>query len=279
LISLCLVQSLAYPADSDLDEDLRTLISSPKQTLTALSQIDVEAAELLQIYLSGYATLRRFYDLRDEELNLKRGQNPNLRPIARKKEAAAALIAVINSAEDNIHGGLYDSDRGAVVQVDGLLALLGEALPFVNLPKRILTLPQVFALLKAIEDLQTVTSRVYAQCEECFQSTIANAHGSHVLSSSPRALLKKSLSSMTSSSGFSLIGSEMLASAEEEGGRTGRSMGSSGVLLKAEVKRGWDWRTALRRGVKGEDVLRVLRLGLAKEVARGWLEGDEGGLS
>ncbi|KAI9880783.1 MAG: hypothetical protein M1830_000219 [Pleopsidium flavum] len=275
LISLCLVQSFAYPPDSDLDEDLKTLITTPKPTLTALSQIDLEAAELLQIYLSGYATLRRFYDLRDEEVRLKEGQKPSHRPIARKKAAAAALIAVITSAEDNIHGGLYDPDRGAVIQVDGLLALLGEALPFIDQPKRILTLPQVFALLKAIEDLQTVTSRVYAQCEECFQSTIANAHGSQVLSTSPRAVMKKSLSNMTASSGFSLIGSEMLASAGEVDERTGRSMGSSGVLVKGEVKRGWDWRNGLGRGVKGEDVLRVLRVGLAKEVARGWLDGDE----
>jgi hypothetical protein len=50
---------------------------------------------------------------------------------------------------------------------------------------------------------------------------------------------------MTSSSGFSLIGSEMLASAEEEeGGRVDRW---EVVLLKAEVKR-WDWRTAWWRG-------------------------------
>ena len=55
-----------------------------------------------------------------------------MRPIARKKAAATALLAVIASATDNIHGGLYDEQRGAVVQVDGLLALLGEALVFVD---------------------------------------------------------------------------------------------------------------------------------------------------
>lgn len=65
-------------------------------------------------------------------MNLKEGQKPSLRPIARKRAAATALLAVINSAADNIHGGLYDKERASVVPVDGLLALLGEALLFVN---------------------------------------------------------------------------------------------------------------------------------------------------
>jgi hypothetical protein len=58
-------------------------------------------------------------------------------------------------------------------------------------------------------------------------------------------------------------------------------LGNSGVLVpfangqdktrKEEVKRGWDWRAGLPRtagGVKGEVVLRLLRLGLAREVGR-----------
>lgn len=84
------------------------------------------------MYLTGYASLRKFYDLRDEEVNLKEGGKPSLRPFARKKAAISALLAVINSAADNIHGGLYDPESEAIVQIDGLLTLLGEALPFVN---------------------------------------------------------------------------------------------------------------------------------------------------
>ena len=87
---------------------------------------------MLHTHLTGYATLRKFYDLRDEEVNLEQGQKPRLRPIARKNAAATALLAVINSAADSIHGGLYDEDRGSIVQVDGLLALLGEAMVFVD---------------------------------------------------------------------------------------------------------------------------------------------------
>ena len=94
--------------------------------------MDPKAAEMLHTYLTGYATLRKFYDLRDEEINLEKGQKPTMRPNARKIAAATALLAVINSAADNIHGGLYDESRASVVQVDGLLSLLGEALVFVN---------------------------------------------------------------------------------------------------------------------------------------------------
>ena len=94
--------------------------------------MDPKAAEMLHTYLTGYATLRKFYDLRDEEINLEEGQKPMARPNARKIVAATALLAVISSAADNIQGGLYDENRGSVVQIDGLLSLLGEALVFVN---------------------------------------------------------------------------------------------------------------------------------------------------
>ena len=40
-------------------------------------------------------------------------------------------------------------------------------------------------------------------------------------------------------------------------------------------QRGWDWRVEVKEGSTGADVLRVLRLGLAKEVARAWLDGEK----
>ncbi len=131
-----------------------------------------------------------------------------------------------------------------------------------------LSLSQCFALLKAIEDLQTVTSRVYAQCEECFRSTLDAYQGRRALASS-RELLKKTMTSMSSS--FSLVGSSMLNSESSNG------IGSSRGLVKPQEdkKRGWDWRKGLAEDAKGEDVLRILRLGLAKDVARHWIsEGN-----
>ena len=94
--------------------------------------MDPKAAEMLHTHLTGYATLRKFYDLRDEEVNSETDQHPRARAKARKTAAATALLAVINSAADNIQGGLFDENRGSVVQVDGLLSLLGEALVFIN---------------------------------------------------------------------------------------------------------------------------------------------------
>jgi hypothetical protein len=82
--------------------------------------------------LSGYFTLRKFYDLRDEAL--LNHQPTTLGPIARKRAAASALMTVIASAADNIQGGIFDPSSPAIVSVDGLLALLGEALVFIDQP-------------------------------------------------------------------------------------------------------------------------------------------------
>lgn len=86
----------------------------------------------MQFHFSGYATLRRFYETRDEGFTPKERGQRQRRPLARKMAAAEALVAVIRSSCDSIYGGLYDPDRDSAVQVDGLLALLGEALVFVS---------------------------------------------------------------------------------------------------------------------------------------------------
>jgi len=89
---------------------------------------------------------------------------------------------------------------------------------------------------------------------------------------SPRELLKKSISNLTSSSGFSLVGSSMLEESEVSSNMGRRRRSSGGGVLDA--KRGWDWRKGLKREAKGEDLLRILRLGLARDVARVWIGGD-----
>jgi hypothetical protein len=132
LVAHCLVKSIAYPPPADLDNSLSSLITSPKQTLTKLASLDSEAAQLLSNNLSGYATIRKFYDLRDQEVMLKTGEKPLHRPMARKRAAANALTVIISSAASSIRGGLYDPEVETVVQVDVLLPLLGEALVFVN---------------------------------------------------------------------------------------------------------------------------------------------------
>lgn len=281
LISYSLVQSRAYPVENEIDEGLRSLVGNPRTALADIAEVDPEAAEMLQFYLVGYACLRRFYTLRDE------GNVPGratLRPLARRRAAAKALIAAINSAADCIYGGLYDPSRQSAIQVDGLLTLLGEATALLASSstnptgKRALTTSQIYALLAAIEDLSTVSSRVYDATEECLQAALRNFHGSQP--PSPHAMLKKSLSSGTNSNfSFSMMGSEMLGRSEitSTGTGGGKSVGSSGVLVpgsKQEGGRAWDWRERFKeRDVTGRDVVRVLRVGLAEELSAAELEG------
>ncbi|KAF2677108.1 hypothetical protein K458DRAFT_379093 [Lentithecium fluviatile CBS 122367] len=263
LVAHCLVKSLAYPPPAELDDSLNSLITSPKQTLTKLSSLDSEAAQLLSNGLSGYATIRKFYDLRDEEVLLKT-EKPAHRPMARKRAAANALTVIISSAASSIQGGLYDPEVETVVQVDVLLPLLGEALVFVNQPKRTLTLRHLYSLLAAIEDLSTAPSMIQAQCEEVLNAT---------LGSSDSSLGKSTSNITTTSSQYSLIGSMDLSSIQ------GLSTESSAVLVKGgstldDAKRGWDWRKGFPRGAKGDDVIRVLRLGIAREIGRAFAEGE-----
>ncbi|KAL8713400.1 MAG: hypothetical protein Q9220_002599 [cf. Caloplaca sp. 1 TL-2023] len=282
LVSLSVIESKAFPPSISLDDNLRALVEKPKESLAALSNLDPEAAHLIHVQLTGYASLRRYYDIRDENLSASSSQGASPRPPTRRNAAIATLIAVINSAADNIHGGLYDEDRGSIIPVDGLLALLGEALVFINQPARELSLSQCLDLLKAIEDLETVTSRVYDQCEECFRCTLANGHTQRKPVEA-RDMLKKSISNMTSSSSaFSLIESSMMDSETRE------STGSEGVMIHMvadaagsavsrsdEARRGWDWRTGLKRDASGGELIRKMRIGLAQDIARAWVEGEE----
>ena len=103
-----------------------------------------------------------------------------------------------------------------------------------------------------------------AQCEEFFRATIA-------------AFESASVSASTSASEGKVFDPSKSIRKVVEGGK---SVLGAGVMAigpdgaSKEEKRGWDWRrgAGLMRGgggeVKGESLLRVLRLGLAREVGR-----------
>ena len=222
--------------------------------------------------LAGYATLRKFYEIRDDESI----------PLARRqKSAAAALTMVIASSDDNIRGGLYDASRDAIVGEDFLLALLGEALVFVNNSQRehgsspLISLEQLDILLKAIEDVQTVGSRVYETCQEFFQLVLASAPAL-LKGSTPADLMRKS----TERGSMVLSGTSMLASQLHRSVAGGGSPGKGAGPLppKGNAKRGWDWRSGLTSSTSAEDVLRILRLGLTKDLAKLWLVEADGGM-
>lgn len=253
-MSISLVESTCYPQDSELDDVLKRLLKERQVTLEQFAKTDLEAAELLGKMLSGYATLRRFYKLRDED------GKANKKSLLRRQQAAAALTAVIASADDNIRGGLYDDTRDAVVSEDFLLALIGEASVFVDQSPPVITLDQIDTLLKAIEDIQTVGSRVYDASDEFFKLVLASGQGK---GSTPADLLKQSTSSLGGS--FMMTGSSMIAS------QLHQSVVKSGVM-KGPVKRTWDWRTGVFSASSSHDVLAQVRLGLTRDLANLWLK-------
>ncbi|KHN96919.1 aconitate hydratase [Metarhizium album ARSEF 1941] len=259
LISYSLIQSTAFPPRNDLDVDLENLLCKRTETLEAKAKQDLEAAQLLGRMLSGYATLRRFYEIRDEQ-NLAEISNSKARAL--KKQAATALMAVISSADDNIRGGLYDESRDAVVSEDFLLALLGEATVFINQTPCALSLDQIDILLKAVEDVQTVGSRVYDSCACFFDLVLSSGQG--LKGSTPADLMAKSTASLSGSS-YVMSGSSMLVSHMHKS-----------TVAGGKATRGWDWRKAWHVSSKGEDVLRRLRLGLSKDLASLWLEDADG---
>ncbi|KAI1104722.1 hypothetical protein F4804DRAFT_306095 [Jackrogersella minutella] len=254
LMSISLVESTTYPPEGELDNTLKNLLKERTTTLEQFAKQDLEAAELLGKMLSGYATLRKFYELRDGD-----GKSTK-KSLLRRQQAAAALAAVIASADDNIRGGLYDDTRDAVVSEDFLLALLGEASVFVGQSPPVITLDQIDTLLKAIEDIQTVGSRVYDASDEFFKLALASGHGK---GSTPADLLKQSTSSLGGS--FMMTGSSMIAS------QLHQSVVKSGVI-KGPIKRAWDWRTGVLSGSSSGDVLRQIRLGLTRDLADLWLD-------
>ncbi|KAK4679199.1 LOW QUALITY PROTEIN: hypothetical protein QC764_202000 [Podospora pseudoanserina] len=279
LLSYSLIQSCAFPPAQELDNYLERLLNDRNKTLEDLAARDMEGAELLGKMLSGYASLRQFYDIRDNKDSLP----GHISPFARKQQAATALVSVIASSDDNIRGGLYDQTRDGIVSEDFLLALLGEALVFVTDPSNtnvhfgqasqpVLSMDQIDTILKAIEDLEAVGERVKEACEEFLRVVLGNVPGSGLAKGGrPEDLLGKdkggNLMLAGAGSGMGRVVSELSKSLS--GGNGGRGVGN--------VKRGWDWRVGegIGRNTAGKEIMRRLRLGLAKDVAGLWLVGAD----
>ncbi|KAK0249765.1 hypothetical protein LTS09_015064 [Friedmanniomyces endolithicus] len=274
LASLCLIHSSAYPAPADLDPQLASLLSGPRTALVALARTDADAANLLASHLSGYATLRRFYQLRDQGHGSVDAQE-SLRPLARAREAAKALLAVLASASDCIRGGLYDPDTESVLPVDGVLALLGELLPLLGQRKRVFSQEQVFFLLRVVEDFASAPSRVQEDAEELFGACLGAYREE---GGSASVTLRKSRSDLARSSASGGLGGsswDMLASSTMAMSRPGEN------AAVVTIARGWDWRkglesigTTMEGEGAGRDVIVMVRTALAQEVAKGWTGGN-----
>jgi len=77
--------------------------------------------------------------------------------------------------------------------------------------------------------------------------------------------MKKSTLSMTMSSRFPLIDSATMRQQARGGSEV------SGAITKSTVKRAWDWRKGMEKDAVGQDVLKILRMGLAEEIAQTWI--------
>ncbi|KAF4548715.1 Nucleoporin NUP85-like protein [Elsinoe fawcettii] len=286
LLATSLVGSAAWPARGEMDAKLEELVGDQVRIVGRLAGVDREAGRLLASGLSGYASLRRFYELRDEEVEddgdeemadaedasvLVAKKKSGLRPKERRKEMVRSIVALVDSAATSIRGGLYDAEARGVVQVDALLALLGEALGLLHQPQTTFSKRQLMTLLRAIEDLQTISSRIYDQAESLFQACMGAYSGA--ISSSQQDLaksiqLQKSTSNLSTST-YGMVNSRGSIESEKTGSKEGPS--------EDKIKRAWDWRRGVAMSVgtkaKGADVLRILRVGIAKEVGRGWAEG------
>lgn len=251
LTSLCLAQSTSVPQHAAMDATLASLLTFKRSSLNNLAATDALAAAALTSQLSGYATLRRFYDLRDQDLNL--GATTSFKPLERKRQAANALLAIIASASDCIRGGLFDSAVQSVVPVNGLIVLLAEILPLCGQTKRILARTHIYTLLRVIEDYNACPASLRASAEELLKTCVQ--------SSTPT--LSKSHSNASSTSGL--------------GGSSYDLLVTSSILLKqqeksAPLRRAWDWRIGLiglqASDVSADSILLMLRVALANELGR-----------
>lgn len=264
---MCLLQSAAIPTSATIDDQLSSLLSQDRPALVRLARIDSEAASLLASSISGYASLRRFYELRDQDLLPSADGKPTFRSLERRRHAAKALVQVTASAADCIQGGLYDPDIESVVPVDGVIALLGEALPLLGQDRRIFTRDQTFTLLRIVEDFATAPGRIRDNAESLLRASI-NAYRDPKTSMS--GLLKNSRSDASNRSGglggssWDLLAESVMTHSHESGKEP----------KKGDLQRAWDWRKGLDGlgavEVGGKEVLLLLRMALAQEVARGW---------
>ena len=275
LISFCLVRSTAYPPLEQLDMHLLELLHDPRTSLAEMAAIDPTAAEILSTQLSGYATLREFYTVRDDLVEKSAFPETSSAQIRR---LVKPLLAVVASAADNIQGGLFDQRNPAVVPVEGLLVLLGEASFLVQgrscarvlVPSdlsladqhRVLTLPQLLSLLRAVEDLQTVHPRILSKCNDCLAAALSPDHEANA--AGPKTSFKKSISDVTTSSGFSLVGASM-----QEPGQQPRTN-----LDRNAQKAAWDWRQEFPRDLSPKRLLAMMRERLANSIADLWLDGQ-----
>jgi hypothetical protein len=274
------------PPTPSLDYDLASLLSTERSVLLSLARIDAASADLLGRWVSGYAMLRRFYEIRDQDFNT--GAATSLKKMGgleRKREAAKALIVVIEAAADCIKGGLFDPEIESVVPVEGVLVLLGEVLPLLgtggsNGQGISVSYKQVLGLMSVVEDFEQISGKI----REAANGLLSASMGAY-RAESGGGRMAKSKSDLSNVSGSGSLGGsgswEMLAESSFvmlQSTDSAKS-GKSGTGKAVQMERGWDWRKGLDAvaatgsDVGSKEVLMLLRTALAREVAHSWAAG------
>ena len=221
------------------------MLSSLLKTPTSIT------SPILRFELSGYATLRNFYESRDS------GDHPR---------AVKALVAVLKSAGEKLDGGVYDADWDSAVEEWMVAVLLGELMPYINPRKRYLGMREAMDVLKVITDFECVRGDVWRRAEEFLQRVLAHKDSRGDGGSSGNA---GGANGMTES-GY--IAGSMISSWESV--RDGIDSGLvSADAAPGATQRAWDWREGAE-GWKVADIIRIVRLGIAKIVADAWLLGE-----
>lgn len=240
------------PPATTLDDKLASLLAPGRPGLTELAQLDAKAAADLAAQLSGYATLRKFYELRDLHLST----TARINSLDCRRQALKCLLAAVTSAADCIRGGLFDATVSSVIPAKSLLVLLGEVLPFCGQKTQALSQAQIFTLLRVVEDYAASPDRTRQAAEEFLKTCV---------SSGTPAALHKSNSNTSSASGLGVSSYDLLE--------------TSSLLLKqsngqgAPIARAWDWKCGLS-GLGGSDnnaqsLLLLLRVALARLLSYG----------
>jgi hypothetical protein len=139
-------------------------------------------------------------------------------------------------------------------------------------PKQILKTPHLLTLIRAVEDLETITPGIYAQCSSLFSAAIANYVASSSTTSEPTLStsipgMSKSIAGLRQSVSWNMVNSSESLTSENE------AVTVPGGDLSP--KRAWDWRSGAvhmkGKHVKPEDVMRVLRCQVAVEMGKVWI--------
>lgn len=259
LTALCLLHSAAMPSHNLVDPRLDSLLSKDRPALKELARTDLEAATLLSSSLSGYATLRKFYDLRDQDI-VSPGATSS-KPLDRRRQAASALFAVLKSAADCIPGGLYDPSAETAISVDGLLALFGETLPLLGQSTRIFTQQQIFSLLALLEDFVAAPGRIRENAESLLAASLGSYREETNTATGPFRNTRSAAKSQLGDSTWELMATNSMLAVSQS-------------LKKGEsLQRAWDWRQGIVEAqIEGsqEQVVKLIREALVKEVAAGW---------